>query len=100
MSVVFDVMTRRGQERMREVYTGRKVASLSPEDTERARAAGYEPDGEYLRGGDPREMTQDVLRAMGHEPMSPMAAIRSKCLDCCAGSSDEVRKWTPRITWF
>ena len=29
---------------------------------------------------------------MGHRPSSPMQAIRARCLDCCAGSADEVRK--------
>jgi len=42
-------------------------------------------------GRDPRRMAQRELRAMGHEPMSPMEAIRAKCLDCCAGSLHEVR---------
>jgi hypothetical protein len=43
-------------------------------------------------GRDPRRMTQDELRATGHKPMSATAAIRAHCLDCCAGSADEVRK--------
>src|SRR5215467_15439755 len=86
-----DVSTRRHQERDREVFTGRKVASLSPVEMERARRAGYEADGEYLIGRDPREMMREELEAMGHEPMSPMEAIRAKCLDCCAGSAYEVR---------
>jgi hypothetical protein len=37
-------------------------------------------------------MSQDELRLLGHEPMSPLAALRARCLDCCAGSADEVRK--------
>jgi hypothetical protein len=86
-------MGRRGRERGREIWAGRKVASLSDDDVGRAVAGGCEPnlDG-YLTGRDPRQMRQDELILMGHEPMSPMAAIRAKCLDCCAGSSDEVRK--------
>jgi len=36
-------------------------------------------------------MTQAELRAMGQEVMSPMEAIRAKCLDCCVGSAHEVR---------
>jgi hypothetical protein len=91
MSIIFDTTTRRGRERAREVFTGRKVASLTPEETELAHAAGYEPDGEYLIGRDPRAMERAELEAMGHAPMSPVEAIRAKCLDC-AGSSDEVRK--------
>jgi hypothetical protein len=45
-------------------------------------------------GRDPRRMTTDELRAMGHEPKSPMQAIREHCLDCCAGSPNEVRLCT------
>jgi hypothetical protein len=85
------VSASRHQERAREVFTGRKVDGLSAEETDRARCAGYEPDGEYLVGRDPRTMAQDELKAMGHGPLPPVAAIRLKCLDC-AGSSDEVRK--------
>jgi len=36
-------------------------------------------------------MARAELEAMGHRPMSPMDAIRAKCLDCCAGSAHEVR---------
>jgi hypothetical protein len=85
------VSTRRSRERAREVFTGRRFDGLSAEETDRARCAGYEPDGEYLVSRDPRTMSQDELKAMGHEPMSPMEAIRLKCLDCCAGSAHEVR---------
>src|SRR5215469_14837673 len=90
VGVVFESTTRRGREQVREVFTGRKVASLSATELECAHRAGYEPDGEYLIGRDPREMTREELEAMGHEPMSPLEAIRAKCLDC-AGSTHEVR---------
>jgi hypothetical protein len=89
--LALDITTRRGRERAREVFTGRKIASLSPKEAERVPAAGYEPDGEHLIGRDPRQMNRAELEAMGHAPMSPVEAIRAKCLDC-AGSSDEVRK--------
>jgi hypothetical protein len=49
------------------------------------------PEGQTV-GRDPRKMAPDDLRALGHAPMSPTAAIRAHCLDCCGGSSDEVRK--------
>jgi len=65
-------VTRRQRERDCEVFTGRKVASLSAAEMEQARRAGYEPDGEYLIGRDPREMTRAELEAIGHEPMSPL----------------------------
>jgi hypothetical protein len=89
---IFDITTRRGRERAREVWTGQQVACLTSAELEGARAAGYEPDGEHLIGRDPRAMSQDELRTMGHRAMSPMEAIRAKCLDCQAGSADEVRK--------
>ena len=88
---VFERTTRRGRERAREVWTGVRVKGCTSDQIAAARVAGYEPDGEYFVGRDPREMTPDELIAMGHEQMSPMQAIRAKCLDC-AGSSDEVRK--------
>ena len=83
--------TRRSRERQREVWTGVKVAGCSAEQIEQARAAGYEVDGDYFIGRDPRTMSQTDLTNLGHEQMSPMEAIRRKCLDC-AGSSEEVRK--------
>jgi hypothetical protein len=43
MSVVFDIMTRREREWVREVFTGRMVASLPPEEAKRAHAAGMNP---------------------------------------------------------
>jgi hypothetical protein len=49
------------------------------------------PDGRRI-GRDPRKMGPAELRALGHAPMAPTAAIRAHCLDCCGGSSDEVRK--------
>jgi hypothetical protein len=50
-------------------------------------------DGRRI-GRDPRKMGPDELRALGHAPMTPTAVIRAHCLDCCGGSSDEVRKCT------
>ena len=82
------------QTRQRERYSGRAAASLTAGEAAAAHAAGYEPSGtdDWLIGRDPRRMSQDELRAMGHEAMSPLAALRLRCLDCCAGSPDEVRK--------
>jgi hypothetical protein len=53
--------------------------------------AVYDDRGD-LEGRDPRTMSPDELVAMGHAPMSPLRAIRTHCLDCCAGSSQEVAK--------
>jgi hypothetical protein len=87
-----DIASRRGRERAREVFTGRRASPLSAQELVSARAAGYEPsDGDWLIGRDPRKMQRSELEAMGHAPMSPMEAIRARCLDCCAGSAHEVR---------
>jgi len=37
-------------------------------------------------------MSPEELVAMGHNPMSPLQALRAHCLDCCAGSAQEVAK--------
>lgn len=52
-------------------------------------------NGEVV-GRDPREMTKDELERLGHRAISPMKALRLRCLDCCAGSDTEVRKCTAR----
>lgn len=52
------------------------------------RGAVYDERG-YLEGRDPRAMSHDELRAMGHVPMSLMEALRARCLDC-AGSAQQV----------
>src|SRR6516165_4339707 len=41
-------------------------------------------------GRDPREMTQDELKAAGHDPMSPLQALRARCVDCCGYQEKEV----------
>jgi hypothetical protein len=45
-------------------------------------------------GRDPRQVSRDELMAAGHKPMSPLKALRARCLDCCAGSANEVRLCT------
>jgi len=52
---------------------------------------GLEKRDGYDVGRDPREMSQDELRQMGHKPMSPLKALRLRCLDCCTFSPNEVR---------
>src|SRR5215469_16154353 len=58
------------------------------------RATCLEPcateDGNLV-GRDPRQMGRIGLEAAGFEPSSPMAVIRAKSLDCCAGHAQEVR---------
>lgn len=79
-------------ERAREVFTGRQISTLSAQELEAARAAGYEAsEGGWLIGRDPRKMQRREIEALGHAPMSPMEALRARCLDCCAGSAHEVR---------
>ena len=58
----------------------------------RRRTAGLEngADGEAV-GRDPRRMTAAELGSLGHQPMSPIAALRARCIDCCAGQAGEVR---------
>ena len=48
-------------------------------------------EGGNLVGRDPRQMGRIGLEAAGFEPSSPMEVFRAKCLDCCGGSSQEVR---------
>jgi len=52
---------------------------------------GLEKRDGYDVGRDPREMSQDDLRQMGHKPMSALKAMRLRCLDCCTFSANEVR---------
>lgn len=60
-------------------------------DRSARRRAGLElKEGDEV-GRDPRTMSQDELREVGHVPMSPLEALRQRCLDCCAGSPGEVR---------
>ena len=50
-------------------------------------------DGQAI-GRDPRTMTRDELQIVGHERMSPLKALRLRCIDCCAGSAYQVRRCT------
>lgn len=43
-------------------------------------------------GCDPREMSPAELIKAGHSPDSLTKIFRSKCMDCCVGQADEVRK--------
>jgi len=45
-------------------------------------------------GRDPRSMSSNELEQLGHARMSPLRALRLKCLDCCNGPAQEVRLWT------
>jgi hypothetical protein len=45
-------------------------------------------------GRDPRQVSREELIGAGHKPMSAQRALRARCLDCCAGSANEVRLCT------
>ena len=47
-------------------------------------------DGQNV-GRDPREMMAEELRALGHSAMSPLKALRLRCIDCYGGSLKSVR---------
>jgi hypothetical protein len=51
---------------------------------------GLELRGKHPVGRDPRRMTPEEIKAAGHEPMSPLQAIRAHCLDCCVHQEKEV----------
>ena len=45
-------------------------------------------------GRDPRSMSMGELEQLGHARLSPVWALRLRCLDCCNGSAQEVRLCT------
>jgi hypothetical protein len=58
-------------------------------------ACGYEVDDDgELVARDPRDMSVVELGELGHKRMSPLKALRARCIDCCAGSRHEVRLCT------
>ena len=57
----------------------------------RNRHFGLERRDGYDVGRDPRAMSADELEQSGHARVSPLRALRLKCLDCCNDSAQEVR---------
>ena len=55
------------------------------------RHTGLEQRGGDDVGRDPRCMRTDELEQLGHARVSPLRALRLKCLDCCNGSAQKVR---------
>ena len=51
------------------------------------------PDGS-TEGLNPLSVSHEDLRIAGHEKRKLIEVIRSKCIDCCAGSTSEVTKCT------
>ena len=43
-------------------------------------------------GRDPRKLSAFALEAMGHVKSPLLKLIRGNCLDCCGGSTAEVRR--------
>jgi len=59
-----------------------------------SRHIGLERREGFDVGRDPRRMSAGELEQLGHARVSPQRALRLKCLDCCNGSSQEVRLCT------
>ncbi len=55
------------------------------------RKIGLEPGRGPEVGRDPREMRPEELVALGHSPMSPLKALRLRCIDCYWGCLKSVR---------
>ena len=60
----------------------------------RNRTIGLESRDGFDVGRDPRSMSTDKLERLGHARVSPLRALRLKCLDCCNDSAQEVRLCT------
>jgi hypothetical protein len=58
------------------------------------RHTGLEHRDGFDVGRDPRCMRTDELEQLGHVRVSPLRALRLKCLDCCNDSAQEVRLCT------
>jgi len=56
------------------------------------RSGGLEDENGEAIGRDPRAMTPAELQALGHAAASLTETVRAKCLDCCCGSAQEVRR--------
>lgn len=77
---------------------GRGSASAGRRGASRRRQKatdGLEPaaDGTVI-GQDPRRLSTDDLRELGHRGKPLLQAMRRRCIDCCGGKKDEVRRCT------
>jgi hypothetical protein len=59
-----------------------------------ARKALLEKRDSWDVGRDPRRVSRDEVIAAGHKPISPLKALRLRCIDCCADQPSEVRLCT------
>ena len=53
---------------------------------------GTQPRDNFLVGKNPLVLEGAQLEAGGIERTTPLRAIRSRCIDCCAGNKAEVRR--------
>ena len=58
------------------------------------RHIGLESRDGFDVGRDPRSMSAAELEYLGHRRVSPLRALRLKCLDCRNDSAQEVRLYT------
>lgn len=57
----------------------------------RSHHIGLERRDGFDVGRDPLSMSAAELEYLGHGRVSPLRALRLKCLDCCNGSAQQVR---------
>ena len=55
-------------------------------------SAAHSSTDNDLVGANPLVLGGAVLLAAGIKPLTPLKAIRARCMDCCGGSRSEVRK--------
>lgn len=58
------------------------------------RNTGLERNDGFDFGRDPRHMSTHELEQPGHARVSPLRALRLRCLDCCNDPAQEVRLGT------
>ena len=58
--------------------------------------SGHEADGRELVGRRPSEVSSEILSGYYAEK-NPLRALRARCLDCCCGSTSEVRKCVSEV---
>ena len=91
-------MSKPGAGKARAGSGGRGDGSVRSRGASRRRRKatdGLEPaaDGTVV-GQDPRRLSTDELRELGHRGKPLLQAMRRRCIDCCGGKKDEVRRCT------
>ncbi len=62
------------------------------QDKSKTYETGSELEDGVRIGKDPRKMSQEDLKSIGHMQKPILSVIREKCLDCCCGQTQEVRR--------